>query len=82
MAYRTIAAALLVFAAASLPAFAADSGNGTITETKCTLGPGRSVCQSTTSERPAGNGYGPPNSTYNAPQDPGYGPPGRAYNTR
>jgi hypothetical protein len=65
-----------------LPAFAADNGNGTITETKCKLAPGRSVCQSTTSERPAGNGYGPPNSTFGAPQDPGYGPPGRAYNTR
>jgi hypothetical protein len=84
MAYRILSAAIVAcLAAASLPAFAADNSNGTITVTKCKLAPGGSICEATTSEKPAstGNGYGPPNSTYGAPQDPGYGPPGRAYKT-
>jgi len=80
MAFRTIAAALLVLAAASLPAFAAD--DGAITTTKCKTAPGGSICQSVTVERPAGStDYGPPGSKFGTPQDPGYGPPGRAYNT-
>jgi len=79
MAYRILTAAALLVALAA-PAFAAD--DNTITTTKCNFVRGGAVCQSTTSEKPAGNGYGPPNSTYGAPQDPGYGPPGRAYGTK
>ena len=81
MAYRTIAATLLVLAAASLPALAAD--DGAITTTKCKNVRGGSICESVTAEKPAGStDYGPPGSKFGTPQDPGHGPPGRAYNTR